>query len=218
MIYIFEKQCDSGRLSKEIRESDISIVLDGVSLIGETTQVEFRAELPEEEVTLLNNLIDSHINTPLLTAEPQEVVVLEPKDSNGVPIIKMSPFSDAMGFRFRGVSFGCTVAQNETKHCDYHLTEERWINGGRLIVPNKGPSDKVSFQVIDKDNVMGFGNNVVLDQFITDFYIPQTGDLTVNLAYPARILAGLYLRLIYTSTHESGADVKCNLYLHWKAS
>lgn len=41
------------------------------------------------------------------------------------------------------------------------------------------------------------------------------------LSYNAGVVtapAGLYLRIKYTSTHASGCTVKCNLYLHWKAS
>lgn len=143
---------------------------------------------------------------------------LVPKDSLGNPIYRGSPFTDALGFRFRGHSFIDTVTTGTTKDIDYQLTAERWINGGRLIIDNIGANDKLTFQVIDKDNIFGYGANTVLDQFIQDFYIPSTGNLEVVLAYPAKIVSGLYLRLKYTSTHASGCTVKCNLYLHWKAA
>lgn len=141
-----------------------------------------------------------------------------PRDSTGLPIYRGSPFTDSLGFRFRGHSFKDTVSTNTTKDIDYLVSAERWINGGRLIVDNIGADDKLTFQVVDKDNVLGYGAGAVLDEFIKDFYIPSTGNLEVALAYPARIYAGLYLRLKYTSTHASGCTVKCNLYLHWKAS
>ena len=147
-----------------------------------------------------------------------KVEVQGPKDASGRPIISHSPFSDTGGFRFRGASFTDTVATGTTKDIDYGLTAERWINGGRLIVDNIGDDDKITFQVVDKDNILGLGAGVVLDEFIKDFYIPKDGDLQVNLAYPARIVQGLYIRLKYTSTHASGCTLKCNLYLHWKAA
>lgn len=141
-----------------------------------------------------------------------------PRDSSGLPIYRGSPFTDSLGFRFRGHSFTDTVATNTTKDIDYLVSAERWINGGRLIIDNIGSEDKLTFQVVDKDNVFGYGAGVVLDEFIKDFYVPATGSLEVALAYPARIYTGLYLRLKYTSTHASGCTVKCNLYLHWKAA
>lgn len=134
------------------------------------------------------------------------------------PLInKMHPFSDAAGFRFRGASFTGTCLTNTTSNIDYEITQDRYINGGRLIINNIGTDDKISFQVIDKNNVMGFGSNVVLDEFITDFYIPQDGSLEVSLDYPAKILAGLFIRLVYSCSHASGCTIKCNLYLHWKS-
>jgi len=119
--------------------------------------------------------------------------------------------------RFRGASFTDTVSANSSKDIDYQITQERYINGGKLIVKNIGQDDKITFQVVDKDNVLGFGAGVVLDEFIKDFYLPINESLNVQLDYPAKIIAGLYLRLKYTNTNSIDAVVKCNLYLHWKA-
>jgi hypothetical protein len=140
-----------------------------------------------------------------------------PKDINGSPIVRLSPFNDAGGFRFRGASFSDSIVLNQTKDIDYLLAQDRYINGGRLLIDNIGLNDKITFQVVDKDNVLGYGTNVILDEFIKDYFIPTSGNLEVRLDYPAKILAGLYLRLKYTCTHVSGATIKCNLYLHWKA-
>ena len=130
---------------------------------------------------------------------------------------KSYPFSDTGGFRFRGASFIGSVPSNTTQDLDFLVVQERWINGGRAIVNNIGPEDKLTFQIVDKDNVIGLGAGTVLDEFICEYYVPTNGSLEVSLAYPARIPAGLYIRLKYTSTHASGCTVKCNLYLHWKS-
>lgn len=140
------------------------------------------------------------------------------RDSDGAQLVRTRAFTNSDGFRFRGSSFSDTVTANTTKDIDYKIAQERYINGGRLLVSNIGNDDKITFQVVDKDNVLGYGANVVLDEFIKDYFIPTTGNLEVRLDYPARIVANLYLRLKYTSTHQDGCSVKCNLYLHWKAS
>jgi hypothetical protein len=139
------------------------------------------------------------------------------RDSDGARLVRARAFSNSDGFRFRGASFSGEVDYGETKNIDFLISAERYINGGRLLVNNIGPNDKITFQVVDNDNVMGFGVGVVLDEFIKDYFIPETGNLEVRLDYPAKIFAGLYLRLKYTSTHADGCLVKCNLYLHWKA-
>lgn len=151
-----------------------------------------------------------------LKGNVQKVSIDQPKDSDGFPIAKFSPFADAVGFRFRGASFKVDITGNSTEDYDYLLTAERWINGGCLIINNRGADDKVTFQVVDKDNLFGFGAGVVLDEFINDFYIPEDGKLEITLVYPARLIQGLYLRMKYTSTHIDGCTVKCNLYLHMK--
>lgn len=139
-------------------------------------------------------------------------------DSDGAMLVRTRAFTNSDGFRFRGASFSGSVSANSSQDIDYKISAERYINGGRLLIDNIGNDDKMTFQVVDKDNVLGYGAGVVLDEFIKDYFIPTTGNLEVRLDYPARIYAGLYLRLKYTSSHESGCSVKCNLYLHWKAA
>jgi hypothetical protein len=144
-------------------------------------------------------------------------IYLHDRNSANEQVVRSKAFSDSEGMRFRGASFTDTVSANSSKDIDYQITQERYINGGKLIVKNIGQDDKITFQVVDKDNVLGFGAGVVLDEFIKDFYLPINESLNVQLDYPAKIIAGLYLRLKYTNTNSIDAVVKCNLYLHWKA-
>jgi hypothetical protein len=219
MIYTYTKQANLDLLETEIKASSITIALDSITLDGTNDlTITFKASLSTSEETTLDNLVTDHDHTLPAPTSAIPVEVQGPKDASGRPIISHSPFSDTGGFRFRGASFTDTVATGTTKDIDYEITAERWINGGRLIVDNIGDDDKITFQVVDKDNIFGYGAGVVLDEFIKEFYIPKDGDLQVNLAYPARLVQGLYLRLKYTSTHASGCNIKCNLYLHWKAA
>ena len=216
MIYTFTKQVNLDNLEKEISDSNITIALQNIQLTGsDDLSIEFKATLSQAEETTLNTIVTNHDHTLPSSNPPINVDIVQPKDVYGRAIIASSPFSDAAGFRYRGASFSDTIQTNTTNYIDYLLTDERWINGGRAIIDNIGQDDKVTFQVIDKDNVLGYGANTVLDQFIDGFYVPQDGNLEVNLAYPARIIAGLYIRLKYTSTHANGCTLKCNLYLHW---
>lgn len=219
MIYTYNNQnnINVNQITSEIRSSLITVALDSVTLLGDQLTVSFKASLSSPEELILAELVDSHSPSPD-EQEPQLVSLNTPKDANGRPIYASSPFSDAGGFRFRGASFKGTIDANTTKGIDFKIEHERWINGGRAIINNIGEDDRVTFQVVDKDNIFGFGAGVVLDEFISDFYVPQDGNLEISLAYPAKIIAGLYIRLNYTSTHESGCILKCNLYLHWKAA
>jgi hypothetical protein len=217
MIYNYTKEINASQLEKEIRQSSITVALDYINSLANDVSIHFKASLSSTEESLLDDIVDNHIPQPV-ESEVLKVEVEQPKDNEGRPIFTGSPFSDAGGFRFRGTSFKDTVSANTTKDIDFKIEQERWINGGRALIDNIGEDDRVTFQVVDKDNVLGFGAGVVLDEFISGYYIPTDGNLEVRLAYPARIIAGLYIRLKYTSTHASGCTLKCNLYLHWKAA
>lgn len=208
MIYSYDKQVNTDGLEKEIRDSGITIGLVGITQKGVALDIEFKAPLSESEQLELDSIVSNH--------DPSKHVKLRPLGVEVTGPIVSKPFTDADGFRFRGASFIENVSANSTKEIDYLISDERYINGGRLIVKNMGEDDKITFQVVDKDGIFGFGP-MVLDQFITDFYLPAGESLEVALDYPARIVAGLYLRLIYTNTNSIEASVKCNLYLHWKA-
>ena len=211
MIYYYTKEVNTDLLLKEIQDSAIVTAINYISLQGSSLSISFKSELSPSDEALLSGVVTNHDKNQLFSTGEVPVDVKMP--------VRVKAFSDSEGMRFRGTSFIDTVAADSTKSIDYKITEERYINGGKLIVKNMGDDDKITFQVVDKDNIIGLGANVVLDEFIKDFYLPINESLNVQLDYPAKIIAGLYLRLIYTNTNTSqAATVKCNLYLHWRAS
>lgn len=156
-----------------------------------------------------------------------------PKDDAGAPIVRSSAFSDASGFRarFKGIS---GVAAPGVTNIDTEITEERWINGVRIIVVSANNGDTIGFEVVDK-NYLYAGilypadyngtpwsqaqpNGVVLDAFGVDWYIDASTNTQPDIlvSYPARILQGLFVRAKYNNTGQLNVTVHCNLYLHWK--
>lgn len=80
---ILAGQCDGDRLDEEIRQSAITIALDGVSTSGNVVTIDFKADLSAGEETILHGdttgpaggLVGSHSGEPLP----------DPETSNGVP-------------------------------------------------------------------------------------------------------------------------------------
>lgn len=207
-------------ISGQIKTWGGTSIADGASYICQTQEEASRFALDDsfiESLTLSHAEVYS--DTSRISGFSSAIVFLidQIRDSDGAMLVRSRAFTNADGFRFRGAAFSGSVTGNSTQDIDYLLTDERYVNGGRLIIDNLGADDRITFQVVDKDNVLGFGAGVVLDQFITGYYIPLDATLEIKLDYPARIAAGLYLRLKYTSTHELGCSIKCNLFLHWKA-
>ena len=103
----------------------------------------------------------------------------------------------------------------ETTH-DFLIAEDHLIDGAQLVVITGILGDKVKCQVVDKDNVLGYGENVVLGEYVKDWYInpSESKQLEYESNYPAKIYGGLYLRTIYTSTGENSVEVIVNYLLH----
>lgn len=134
--------------------------------------------------------------------------------------VKIKAFADADKFRFRGAGISGSASAGETINIDYKLTEERYINGIRLILDGQVFGDHLDFEIVDVDNIIGYGPGVVLDQFGTDWYVNPDmacqGDILID--YPAKVIAGLYIRIVYHSVGTEDVGVKANLYLHKKTA
>lgn len=123
---------------------------------------------------------------------------------------------DADKVKFRGKGFSFTAIAGQTTNGDYKFTEARLLDGTQLILKDHVNGDHMRFQVVDVDNIIGYGAGTVLDEFADEWYI--TGDREdqgdKRLPYSAEIIAGLYIRVVYTSTGATNVKVKCNLFVH----
>ncbi len=134
--------------------------------------------------------------------------VFDPKNSDDFDKQKMN-------FNSQGVMATCTL--NTTTNIDLDFTDDHLVTGFWVIGDNITSGDKVDMQIIDPTNIFGFGANAVLKQFCTDIYLP-TGSFheQFDVVYPAKIITGLRLRVIYHSTLVIGLQpiFKVNYKLH----
>lgn len=124
---------------------------------------------------------------------------------------------DADKAKFKIQGFQGTAAVNATTNIDWAFPEERWMSGAILIAQGTHWGDKVTVQVIDKDNVLGYGANTVLDEYVTDFYLIADSQFQVQIdcPYVALIPAGIYIRVKYTNTSVLDAvEVAMNVIAH----
>lgn len=114
----------------------------------------------------------------------------------------------------RGDLFQAVAGENTTR--DLLITDDSLVDGAIVHVINSALGDKLKCQVIDKDNIFGYGANTVLGQYVTDWYInpAKTEQLDFTCPYPAKIYAGLYLRVVYISVGTNNVDVIVNYKLH----
>ena len=129
------------------------------------------------------------------------------------------PFANDGGFKARHVGYTGTATKTTTTDIDYAVTAERYITGLELIVKDHVFGDTCVMQVVDKDNIFGYGAGTVLNQFGTDWNMRSDtqaqGQLMHN--FYARVYAGLYIRLKYTSVGTvNNVSVACNMFLYEK--
>lgn len=211
--YQFTKTpCAVDRLEKEIKDSTIAVALDHITLFGSALSVFFKAGLSSAEQTTLSTLVTNHGGTPLPDTPA-------PKDADGAPLVRTRAFANPDNMKFRGTGKSATCTKTTTTNVDYKLTEDRYLNGVQMIVKNHVIGDKVQLKVIDIDNILGYGANVVLDQFGKDWFLAEDkqDQGIIQLDYAALVLNNLYIRMEYVSVGTVN-DVlfHANLFLHKK--
>ena len=124
---------------------------------------------------------------------------------------------DADKAKFRIQGFNGTAQVSNTTSIDWVLPEERWISGAVLLAQGTHWGDKICLQIIDKDNILGFGVNVVLDEYVTDFFLVTDAEFQVQIdcPYVALVPSGVYIRLKYTNTSPlDQVEIAMNLISH----
>lgn len=128
------------------------------------------------------------------------------------------PFSSAGGFSVATEGFLGDVEvnnnNNQTVNIDYKVTGLKTINGAELFIESPCFGDNVDFQVIDIDNILGYGAGVVLNQFGTHVGIAPSGEQKYIYPYRSDLVANLYIRLIYHRVCNTDTRVFTNLILH----
>jgi hypothetical protein len=96
------------------------------------------------------------------------------------------------------------VTAGQVGNLDLTLADDHLVTGGALIVSNAALGDKCHFQVLY--------NGVVANQYVTDWFMDPSisTQKTPEVLYPAKIVAGLTLRVVYHSTGQNDVTVSMN--------
>lgn len=113
-----------------------------------------------------------------------------------------------------GMSAQALVPAGTSANIDLVFTDDHLLTGVWAIMNDGAYGDKVSIQVYDVTGAFTGTAGTVLNQFITDWYVPATMCEQFDIPYPAKILGGMGLRAVYTSTGVSNVFVAMNFKLH----
>ena len=97
-----------------------------------------------------------------------------------------------------------------------HLGQNKqtYMDGIDYYVKDAEVGDHITFQVVDKDNLLGYGAGFVLDEFGSNWYVMPDAPVTIRL-YKAKLIPGMYIRLKYNSVGSTNdPKIVCNLFRH----
>lgn len=127
--------------------------------------------------------------------------------------IKVADFQ-ANKLQYNATGVTATLTAGATTNIDLAFTDDHMLTGFWLVGSNINPGDKIALQVVDSSNIFGFGAGTVLKQFATNIYLPASCDAQFEVAYPAKVYAGLSLRVVYTSTGATNPIFAVNYKIH----
>jgi len=101
---------------------------------------------------------------------------------------------------FNALGVSGTLTAHTTSNLDLLMSDDCLITGAWLVVNGGNYGDYACLQVVDVSGAFSGTPNTVLNQFMTNWYLPPSTDTQFDLVYPAKIYAGLTIRVVYTST------------------
>lgn len=119
-------------------------------------------------------------------------------------------------------SHNATITKGTTQDIDWlvptvayqGVNKQSLMNGIQYCAVDAEPGDKITFQAVDINNVLGYGPNVVLDEFGKDWYVMPNSSQNIVL-YKAKLITGVYIRIKYTSVGTvNNVKLVCNLFRH----
>lgn len=218
MIYIYELEdfingLNEARLHDEVVNSNITVALSTISREISNVSIVFKNTLSTSEETLLNDLVNNHIGTPLENLAFNEL---------GQQIVAPTFLHVSQKARLQG--FPMEIEPDTVGILDIEVTTQLLVQGGQFWVQNSEAGDQVSFSVVDKNNILGLhtlyslplGTPLELVRYVKDYQLPTATIWQDNIDMPtvADVAQGLFLRVIYEAI-PSGVNRKTGILFRW---
>lgn len=141
------------------------------------------------------------------------------KDDKGNIVLRNAnvKVDEFLRVRHKGI-MDATIASMGTLDIDYEIEQLSYFGANKpsamvgiqfkIVGGNDG--DKIDFCIIDKNNVVGYGANFVLDQFGDGFYVFEN-EIGEIREHQASLIPGVFIRAHYVNTGANQARFICNL-------
>jgi hypothetical protein len=120
--------------------------------------------------------------------------------SNTLFVALKSEDLSALYVNFNAQGIAATCAPNTVTNLDYTLVDDCEITGIHLITNNSNYGDFANLQIVDSSGIFTGIPGTIIKQFVTNWYVSANSDSQFDTQYPAKIYAGMTIRVVYHST------------------
>ena len=111
-------------------------------------------------------------------------------------------------------SFRHAVTAGGTRTFDEKFAKPYYLSGGAYVTDgNVAPGDKVEFEIVDVDNVLGLGAGVVLARYVEDEFVVPNDKVDIPTETGKLVPAGVYFRTKYVSLGSTDLVLIVRLFL-----
>ena len=196
---------DLGKLTQQIGASIITIALDKIETVGDVLDIWFKLGISAGEQTVLDAIVAAHDGESL--SPPMETV-------ETIPSNKFAMQRDGCCTTFTAGATGTMDFKIENHDAENFLVKYLW--GADFMAKDSEFFDWAAFSIIDKDNVLGYGVDVVIKKYVLKKYVFSSVHIECNAFAPGAVPVGLYLRCEYHSTGSSDVKFAINYHIEVK--
>lgn len=131
--------------------------------------------------------------------------------------VGVRPYAFATGDFIFAPNYSVEVCPaGEARSVLYQVTKKMYVNGGRLVTDgNSVFGDWVEFQIVDHDNLLGYGVDTVLANWIPKWLVSwKASTETIQTPYAGSPPVGMYFRMTYHSVGNVDVHFSVNYMMH----
>jgi hypothetical protein len=141
--------------------------------------------------------------------------------ADGSFVLSIAGLNEPHGLRARLVgSHNATITAGQTVNLDWQIPQLAWLgvnkqayfDGVQYYAKSAEVGDNLKYQVVDIDGIV-YPAGTVLEEFGSAYYVMPDSHVT-TLLYKAKLIAGMYIRIVYTSVGATNVKFVCNLFRH----
>jgi len=177
--------------------------------------------LPGVDFVVCNNGTECKvITTEALTSEQQTTLAnaiaaqkavddWPPAEPSSIQDVQLKNFQDLSGYNVFRKGFNLTATAGQTNEFEAKYAANMMLQGAAYKLDgNVNDGDYVEIEMVDVDNILGYGAGFVLGKFAETNYVWADQEFSCCCPDAKLVPAGIYIRFRYESTGSTDVNIK----------